>query len=366
MGHARSQAAEFVDRVKSAGAVVLRNGFVATTALGLTLGWVSLVGAEPSSMLMAVSALLLALCDIAAPLRDRVENLMISLAALIAGAGLGVCVQERWELMIAGSLILGIAGGMLQSSFPQRAAICRFALTTFLISSHTPQFQIHAVKPLALGALAAMIAAFTHSLLFERDTSAARPAATGHHRLWSREAWRFAIVFGTTSTLGLLLGDWLHLTRSYWVALTSVAVMRPKREVGIQLIWQRAAGTLLGVIIAGGILDLHTPRPLLVATALTAAAFLQPMLRQAYGAGTLLLSIVIFLLLRLLAPPEETLKAILLARVYDTFIGCALAVLGTLIEDRWQQFGVQRPQEPTAPAAPADTRESLDAPQADA
>ncbi len=62
--------------------------------------------------------------------------------------------------------------------------------------------------------------------------------------------WRFGLRYAIAAALGLGLAIHFGATHAAWVTITTLAVMRPNDSESVQLVLQRAFGTLIGVGIA--------------------------------------------------------------------------------------------------------------------
>jgi uncharacterized membrane protein YccC len=149
-------------------------------------------------------------------------------------------------------------------------------------------------------------------------------------------AARIAIAVAAGAGLGRLLG----LDHSYWVGLTAAAALQATNvTLLIRRSLHRVAGTIAGVGLAGALFALH-PAVLAVAIVVLFAQFAaEVLIRASYG---LAITFVTILALSLydLAGPGAQIGAAVGARILDTALGAALAVLLRLL--LWPQATGQR------------------------
>jgi uncharacterized membrane protein YccC len=142
--------------------------------------------------------------------------------------------------------------------------------------------------------------------------------------LASAEARDFALRLGLCMTVAEIARQLLPIERPYWVLLTVAIVLKPDFGSVFTRAVQRAAGTVLGVLIGSGLLALLPRQPVvLAAMALFAAAL--PWARAAnFGLFAVFQTPVIILMLDLALPTSTGLVG---ARLLDTLIGCAIVLL---------------------------------------
>lgn len=179
----------------------------------------------------------------------------------------------------------------------------------------------------------------TQRPLYRRDVMADRPrlpfwpALKAYCSLKSmalRNAARLGIMLAIGSSVGLVL----NLPKPFWVLMTVVLVSQSSYQATRLRVQHRALGTLAGVVIAAGSLQLHLADStlLLGMLLLTLGSYL--VLRKNYGLGMTGMTVVTVFTFQLL-----TLNGahFLLPRLVDTLLGCMLAFGGTLwLWPEWQ------------------------------
>jgi uncharacterized membrane protein YccC len=119
----------------------------------------------------------------------------------------------------------------------------------------------------------------------------------------------------------------LPLARPYWVLLTVALVLKPDFGSVFARAVQRGAGTLLGVLVGSGLLALLAvlPGSGWVVVALAAASAVLPWARGVnFGLFSVVQTPLIILLLDLALPAES---GLVLARLVDTLVGCAIVLV---------------------------------------
>ncbi|WP_233517539.1 FUSC family protein [Geodermatophilus marinus] len=150
--------------------------------------------------------------------------------------------------------------------------------------------------------------------------------------LGSPDTRAFAVRLVLCMTIAEVARQSLPVERAYWVLLTVAIVLKPDFGSVFTRAVQRAAGTLLGVLI-GTLLLAALPRDGWVLVAMAVAAGFMPWGRSAnFGLFSVFQTPVIILLLDLAQPGGPGLVG---ARLLDTLIGCAIVlVFGYLL---WPQ-----------------------------
>jgi uncharacterized membrane protein YccC len=150
--------------------------------------------------------------------------------------------------------------------------------------------------------------------------------------LASPESRAFAIRLALCMSVAEVARQYLPIERPYWVLLTVAIVLKPDFGSVFTRAVQRAAGTLLGVLLGSAVLWL-LPSTTWVLVAIAAFAALLPWARDTnFGLFSVFQTPVIILLLDLALPAEPGLVG---ARLIDTLIGCGIVlVFGYLL---WPQ-----------------------------
>ncbi|MGP2423861.1 YccS/YhfK family putative transporter [Yersinia sp. 2538 StPb PI] len=147
-------------------------------------------------------------------------------------------------------------------------------------------------------------------------------------------ALREAARLGVTLAAGSYIGNLIHLPKPYWILLTVMLVTQNGYNATKVRIHHRALGTLIGLILAAGLLHLPMPEgaTLGIMLLITLAAYLVQ--RKNYGLSVVGRTITAVYILQLLTGEGAD---FLVPRLLDTLIGCALAFASALwLWPQWQ------------------------------
>ncbi|MCB5310686.1 YccS/YhfK family putative transporter [Yersinia massiliensis] len=147
-------------------------------------------------------------------------------------------------------------------------------------------------------------------------------------------ALRDAARLGVTLAAGSYIGALIQLPKPYWILLTVMLVTQNGYNATRVRIHHRALGTLVGLILAAGLLHLRMPEgaTLSVMLLITLAATLVQ--RKNYGLSVIGRTITAVYILQLLTGEGAD---FLVPRLLDTLIGCALAFASALwLWPQWQ------------------------------
>ncbi|MDQ0189026.1 FUSC family protein [Alicyclobacillus cycloheptanicus] len=127
------------------------------------------------------------------------------------------------------------------------------------------------------------------------------------------------------------IAAWLGNPRPYWVPLTCASVLQGATMVAtMHRTIQRAAGTALGVLVAGAILALHPPVWCLIVCLMAFQCIAEIMIVRNYGLAVIAITPLPLILIESGYP---TMKAGILvnARLLDTLLGCAIGIFIALL-----------------------------------
>jgi uncharacterized membrane protein YccC len=151
--------------------------------------------------------------------------------------------------------------------------------------------------------------------------------------------WRFGLRYALAAALGLGLAEHFGAAHAAWVTITTLAVMRPNDSESVQLVLQRAFGTLIGVGIALGIVSLtHNPWHLTLAAIVLAFLISPGMIWQRWSGFAAITAMALVLLdMALLTQGGD--RPLLSERIYDTGLGCTIALAATwvIFPSRWRR-----------------------------
>ncbi|MBT2524266.1 FUSC family protein [Streptomyces sp. ISL-99] len=163
------------------------------------------------------------------------------------------------------------------------------------------------------------------------DDRLGRPAALGarvrratRNVLLSKASWRYGLRLALCIGLAQALVSLIAVPRSYWVALTVVFVLKPDFGSVFSRAVQRAFGTALGLVVAAAVLAELERGWWDVPVMLVLAALIPAFTAKGYAFQTAAITPVILLLSDIL---NHQGFGLVLPRLYDSLIGCAIALL---------------------------------------
>ncbi len=123
---------------------------------------------------------------------------------------------------------------------------------------------------------------------------------------------------------GYLLGSLFSIQNAYWIILTIVVIMRPGYVLTKTRSKDRAIGTLLGAVIAFGILFITHDTRVFAALAFTSLTLAFSLIQQNYKAAALFITLTLIFTYSLITTDAY---AVIQYRVIDTLMGVLLAGL---------------------------------------
>jgi hypothetical protein len=313
-------------RVPWSMAKMLRNGL----AIGAGFLALLLAGKIEGALICAFFTNLLMFADQPGHLRDRL--IVIGLAAAV-GAVCGICgalVTQSLLLVLAGTFCLALLAGMIHGSVRGIDTIPRYAAICFVAGAYLPVVNEDAVLAVGVGSSCAL-AAVAVDALCHRDSNAGPPMRSF---FLVYPGLRFSLAYGLAAVCGLALGQAWGDTRPYWLTITTLLVMQPDRRTNMFRAAQRFLGTIIGVLAAFAVVFVlpEAGRFSIIVLFGSIAPFIWPLAyARNYALGVAVLSIWILLLLDLALPPNLSIGVIFAARLQDTAVGCALALIGAFI-----------------------------------
>jgi uncharacterized membrane protein YccC len=139
-----------------------------------------------------------------------------------------------------------------------------------------------------------------------------------------RHALRFAIVI----VFSYLLGFLLDIQNTYWILLTIVVIMRPSYGLTRERSKDRIIGTLIGAVIAAGIVLLTQNEIVYSVLAIVSLVLAFSLIQQNYKSAAALVTISIVFVYCLINPDAFE---VIQYRVLDTIIGAVIAVVANYV-----------------------------------
>jgi hypothetical protein len=315
---------------------LIRRGALFFVAIGAPVIMAVLRGEPQAAQLGAVLGLTIAFADNDKDLPRRLRLLLIDGVAITVGAVAGYLVRDLeivlWPLFIA----IAFATGLSARRGRETLIAVRHLAMAFAVGGTVLTFDPHEIW-YALGVLVVIaLARAMDSWLFGPlplviMTPMQRPSGHG--------GWlRFACAYALASTMGMWLGNSLDPTHRSWIVITTLLVMLPDANASYRRIVERIAGTFAGVAAAWAITVMtHSPIVLSLAI-LVIAPFVPHHVGARYWLHTALIALVIMLAYDLAelslqsaeAASPEAMADLLVERMKDILLGCAMALVGTV------------------------------------
>jgi uncharacterized membrane protein YccC len=315
-----------------------------------------MLGHARTGMVMSLGGLALSAGGKGETLRQQATGLIYALVAGSAAMFTGSVMAGHGMLTTFGIPAVAAVAGLLGSiSRPLVRSTTQFILYT-IIAANLNSREAH---PLGIMLLFALGAAWTaglslvlqplfHALRIQLPSTAAnttspprRSARQLLRRWWNSLAYLSGWQYALRITLCLIAAQgfewlWPH-HHGYWVSITVVIVVHRNLDAALTRTLQRAAGTVLGVLLISLLLLGSPPTSAVIATiALLAAA--RPILKQAnYAAYAAVMTPLVILLVDFGQAPSWS---VIVDRLFATLAACALALtLGYLMWSKHSPAG---------------------------
>lgn len=286
---------------------------------------------------LATAALIAGFVAFDAPAGVRARWQLLAAPLIGICAGLGVLSSQSTALaVLAMAVVAGLAGYCVAVS-PRLAIAGMMCVLALLVAQGLYLPADEAVEALALGVAGSLMQAawsVVAWLLVDRGseqqglTEAARGAVTDlREQLTLRSpSLRHALRFGIALAVGVAIYRLVDLgEHGYWVPLTILFVLRADESQTLERIGMRAAGTVLGLVLATSLAALLGEEPVATAIVLTiAAACFYALLAIQYALFTTAITAYVVLLTDALGTsPVEAADE----RAIGTAIGIAVAAI---------------------------------------
>lgn len=304
-----------------------------TLAVGIPLIGGVLIEHPGAGVAGGATALFVTLSDIGTTRAVRLGTMFAGWLAIIGGGTLGHLVSStpygRESVVLLCALVAGWASG----SHPGVAAVTRF----FAIAA-AAGVGMHFTDPdvllsLVVGAVTAFLAAVLVWKLFgiPSDDNVMDWHAGVRRAFSGADAGvRYTLCYGAAAALSLFAATWLGVKDPYWATLVVLMVMRREGIASLELTIHYAVGTIVGVIVAAGILR-WVEQPLALAVLATlAAAFARIGFAVNPSLGFMAFTMFFIFIVSVILVSAGVVPHLVEARIYDVTVGCALALAGTL------------------------------------
>jgi hypothetical protein len=318
-----------IGSVAGAWAVALR----VTVAVGVPLVGGVLIGHPAAAVAGGATALFVTMSDMGTTTEARLGTMFCGWLAIACGATLGHVLDTTPYGREAVVLLCALVAGWASGSYPAIATITRFFAVAAAAGTGMRLTDPDVLASIAVGGASAFVA----TLLVWRSFSISRTDNLMDWRSAVMRAFagadsgpRFAVCYAASAAVALFAATWLGVQDPYWATLVVLMVMRREGIASLELTIHYAAGTVIGVVVAAGILH-WIEQPLALAVLATfAAAFARVGLAINPSLGYMAFSIFLLFVVNLIMVSAGKTPQLFGARIYDVTVGCVLALAGTL------------------------------------
>ena len=152
--------------------------------------------------------------------------------------------------------------------------------------------------------------------------------------------FRHSLRLSVAMLFGYGLGFFFEIQNAYWILLTIIVIMRPSYGLTKERSKDRIIGTIIGAVVAVGIVLLIQNEILYAVLALVSLVFAFALIQQNYKSAAALITISIVFAYSFVNP--EFLEVIQF-RVIDTFIGAVIAIVANYsLLPSWEVFNLKQ------------------------
>jgi hypothetical protein len=204
-----------------------------------------------------------------APARVRVRWQLVCAPAVGVAAALGVLTSQTVPTAVVGMGVMGVAGGYLVAVSPRVGIAGLTFVLTFLVAQGLHLTTYKVAEALAVGICGGLAQAACAAIAWalwdrQRENPFELGAAYGRVRAKLRSSFsmqspalRHALRFGLALAVGVAIYRLARLhNHGYWVPLTILFVLKPDPHQTTERIAMRAAGTVLGLVLATALAEL--------------------------------------------------------------------------------------------------------------
>lgn len=309
--------------------------FICAFATGFPLVVGVLLHQLPLSIFGALVGFLLVLNDHLGTLGHRLWVMTLTFMFLLGGLFIGVMTHNHRPLLIPILLALTYWMGLMGGKGAELERAVLFGIFQILAGAYSGAVGKYLSAILAYAFLGYLCVVVFLSLLvflrrhnpnpFVRLRSTLRSSLTTE-----KNRHLYAFSYSLAVLIALLVVDYFNIDHGYWAIGTVLIIMRPDAKQSLYRSVQRFFGTLLGVLVAEGlILIIHSPWPAIMI--LTLISFWGPWaLSRSYWLGSAVVAVMILLILDMPSLELGDIHTPLL-RLQATGLGCLLSLLGVVI-----------------------------------
>jgi uncharacterized membrane protein YccC len=297
----------------------------------INIGVPLLVGVLRGESQMAFPAVILGMAfgfaDSAGSLSSRLRFLALDAICIGLGAGLGYFTRSHAALLVPFFVGLALGIGLAPLTGRMLPLAARHAAMAFTAAAALPVAfdlpQAGYLFGVFLLAAAARTVDYLIAGRLPRQPMVPLQPPSGHG------GWlRYALAFAGAATAALWIGQALDPTHTIWVVATTLVVMQADARLSYRRIVARIAGTFAGVV-AAGLIATSQSIALIAACVLVVAPLIPHHLANRYWLHTALIALMVLLAYDLAEFDAQSISKLLLERVVDMLLGCAIALVGT-------------------------------------
>lgn len=151
--------------------------------------------------------------------------------------------------------------------------------------------------------------------------------------------FRHALRISLVMLVGFSIGYYFSIQNAYWILLTIIVIMRPNYGLTKQRTRQRIVGTLIGAVVAVGIVFLTQNKTVYGILALFSLTVAFSMIQRNYRTAAIFITLSIIFIYSLLQPD---ILNVIEYRIIDTLVGAGLAALGNyILWPTWEALGIR-------------------------
>ncbi len=279
-------------------------------------------------------AVFMTLADVEGPLRLRLATLALASSGMTVGALAGLVLAS--DPLALGAVFIGLAAiaAVASSIGPPYQPAGRFTLVVALFMS-----LVHGADAKRLVELALAVSAWV-ALLRLIENVIAPDARIGEFKslkeaLFTLRAgrwhlYRFVLAYVFAAGLGYALGRMIDAVHPSWVTASVVVVMWSDAHRSYLRVVQRIIGTLAGALITLVMTSLVSDARIIAAIAVVLLYFVPHFIKRNYWLHSGLMLVLVMLSLDIWSGSQFS-SHVLLQRICDVLLGCALALLGTVL-----------------------------------
>jgi hypothetical protein len=292
-------------------------------------------------------ALFMTLADAEAPLHLRLQMLLMAAIGMAVGGGLVLYLGINSLVLEVCLVVIVALAGIGSIIGPPYQQATRFAAVVGLLITVTVGIGLADFFGMVLSALAlvAFCRTVEHLMAPDQRVGDFRSIKGAVFALRAARGYlpRFVISYVLAASAGWVMGRTVDESHPTWVTVSVIVVMWPDAQRSYQRILQRVVGTIVGAAVALLLISLARDARVLGSVAALMLYFLPHFIRRNYWLHTGLMMVFVMVSLDLWSSTTFT-PHVLIERVGDVLVGCALALLGTFcaftrIQERMLQAG---------------------------